>query len=159
MDHLFFEGWSTKKPLRDKAQFPWTTLYHLFSLKEYDIYIFLWGPLRRGGFRWSTKSISICHKGFSEIGVVHRGGGGPQMASLMVVSTTIGFFLYLQNKMCYSFSMKMSKSEAKVAYWMSKTPEERSEQGRLAALARHRNMSAEDKNTLIKTLQEARKKK
>lgn len=81
------------------------------------------------------------------------------MASLMVVSTTIGFFLYLQNKMCYSFSMKMSKSEAKVAYWMSKTPEERSEQGRLAALARHRNMSAEDKNTLIKTLQEARKKK
>lgn len=43
--------------------------------------------------------------------------------------------------------------------WATRTPEERSEQGRLAALARHRNMSAEDKNTLIKTLQEARKKK
>lgn len=98
MDHLFFEGWSTKKPLRDKAQFPWTTLYHLFSLKEYDIYIFLWGPLRRGGFRWSTKSISICRKGFSGIGVVHRGGGGPQTASLMVVSTIRGFFCTYKTK-------------------------------------------------------------
>ena len=51
----------------------------------------------------------------------------------------------------------LSKSEVKKEYWASKTQEERSAQGRLAALARHSRMSREEKDILINNLQEAKK--
>lgn len=66
------------------------------------------------------------------------------------------FIIVCKHDKCYTVCTMLTKSEAKKEYWASKSQEERSGQGRLAALARHSKMSKEDKEELINNLKQAK---